>query len=102
MLQIKPVLHVDNEGHLISMAKARGRKASLDALVKKFEQTAIAGENDTISICHGDCLEDAEYVAERLKKEFGVKNVIIGYTGAVIGSHSGPGTMALFFLASER
>lgn len=102
MLQIKPVLHVDDEGHLISMSKARGRKASLDALVKKFEQTQIPGMNDTVYICHGDCLADAQYIEQQLKEKHGVKHVFIGYTGAVIGSHSGPGTMALFFLADHR
>jgi len=102
MLQIKPVLHVDNEGHLISVSKTRGRKASLEALAKKMEETALPGENDTIFISHGDCLEDAEYLAELLKKRCGVKNVVISYVGGVIGSHSGPGTVALFFLASHR
>ena len=102
MLQIKPVLHVDNEGHLISVSKARGRKAALDALVKKMEETALPGENDTIFISHGDCLEDAQYVGEALKKKCGVKNVVISYVGGVIGSHAGPGTVALFFLASHR
>ena len=102
MLQIKPVLHVDAEGHLISVAKARGRKASLDALVKKMEETALPGENDTIFISHGDCLEDAQYVGEALKRKCGVKNVVISYVGGVIGSHAGPGTVALFFMASHR
>ena len=102
MLQIKPVLHVDNEGHLISVSKARGRKAALDALVKKMEDTALPGENDTIFISHGDCLEDAQYVGEALKKKCGVKDVIISYVGGVIGSHAGPGTVALFFMASHR
>lgn len=102
MLQIKPVLHVDDEGHLINMSKVRGRKASLDALVKKFEQTQIPGMNETVYICHGDCLADAQYIEKQLKEKYGVKNVFIGYTGAVIGSHSGPGTMALFFMAEQR
>ena len=102
MLQIKPVLHVDEEGHLTSVGKSRGRKASLDALAKKMEETALPGENDTIFISHGDCLEDAQYLAEKLKKEMGVKEVVMNYVGGVIGSHSGPGTVALFFLASHR
>ena len=102
MLQIKPVLHVDEEGHLIKVSTARGRKGSLDALVKKFAETALPGENDTVFISHGDCKEDAEFVAEKLKAEHGVKNVVIYYIGAVIGSHAGPGTVALFFLGDHR
>ena len=102
MLRIKPVLHMDDEGHLISMSKARGRKASIDALAKKMEETGLPGENDLVFICHGDCLEDAEYLAKVVKEKYGVKEAFIDYTGAVIGSHSGPGTLALFFLASHR
>lgn len=102
MLKIKPVLHVDSEGHLINVSKVRGRKASIDALADKMAQLGLEGKNDRITICHGDCLEDAEYLAQRLKENLGVKEVYIGYTGAVIGSHSGPGTLALFFLGKER
>jgi len=102
MLQIKPVLHVDNEGHLINMSKARGRKASIEALVKKMTEQALPGENDTVFICHGDCMEDARYLEKLVKERCGVKNVFIYYVGAVIGSHSGPGTLALFYLGSER
>ena len=102
MLQIKPVLHVDDEGHLISMAKARGRKASLDALARKTVELGANYDNSTMFISHGDCLEDAQYLAKQLKEKYGVKEVIISYVGAVIGSHSGPGTVALFFLGDHR
>ena len=102
MLQIKPVLHVDDEGHLINMAKARGRKPSIDALAKKLGDTGLPGENDTVFICHGDCLEDAQTLERIVKEKYGVKNVFIYYVGAVIGSHSGPGTLALFFLGNKR
>lgn len=102
MLKIKPVLHVDNEGHLINVGKVRGRKASIDALAAKVGQLAMDGHQELMTICHGDCREDAEYLAEKMKKDYGVKEVFIGYTGAVIGSHSGPGTLALFFLGKER
>lgn len=102
MLQIKPVLHVDDEGHLINVSKTRGRKASLDALVKKAVELGIPGANETMFISHGDCIQDAEYVANQLKEKHGVKEVIISYVGAVIGSHSGPGTVALFFLGDHR
>ena len=102
MLQIKPVLHVDNEGRLINMAKVRGRKASIAALAKKMGETMLPGENDTVFICHGDCQEDAEHLADLVKEQYGVKNVFIYYVGAVIGSHSGPGTLALFFMGKGR
>lgn len=102
MLQIKPVLHVDNEGHLINIGKARGRQAALKALVDKMEQTAIDSGSLTVFISHGDCLEDAQTVAEMVKKRFGVQEVYINYVGPVIGAHSGPGTLALFYMGTER
>lgn len=102
MLNIKPVLHVDNEGKLIPMDKVRGRKQSLQALVDKMEKTAVDPGDQYVFISHGDCLEDAEYVAQLVKEKFGVKNVYINYIGPVIGSHSGPGTIALFFMATSR
>ena len=102
MLKIKPVLHVDNEGHLINISKVRGRKASIEALVTKMGETQLPGENDTVFICHGDCKEDADYLAQRVKEEYGVKDVLIYYVGAVIGAHSGPGTLALFYLGQHR
>ncbi len=102
MLKIKPVMHMDDEGKLVSVSTVRGRKASLNALLKKVEETAIPGANDTMFICHGDCIEDAEYVASQLKEKYGAKTVHIGYTGAVIGSHSGPGTLAVFYLGTKR
>jgi DegV family protein with EDD domain len=102
MLQIKPVLHVDDEGHLINVAKARGRKASIEALAKKLAETGLPGENDTVFISHGDCLEDAQTLERIVKEKYGVKNVFIYYVGAVIGSHAGPGTLAFFFLGNKR
>ncbi len=102
MLSIKPVLHVDNAGKLINMAKVRGRRASIDALFDKMKATMLQGENKNVFICHGDCLEDAEYLAGRIKTELGIDAVEIGYVGPVIGAHSGPGTLALFFLGNER
>ena len=100
MLSIKPVLHVDDEGHLISMGKARGRGASLTALVDHMEQTVT--DVDTVFISHGDCLADAEKVAADVKKRFGTKDIRINYVGPVIGAHAGPGTVALFFLGTKR
>lgn len=102
LLGIKPVLHVDPEGHLIAMEKVRGRRASLDALVKHFAQSADKNYADmTIFVSHGDCLEDCQYVADKIKA-YGVKRVCIGDIGPVIGAHSGPGTVALFFLGGPR
>ena len=100
MLSIKPVLHVDDEGHLISMGKARGRGASLTALVDHMEQTVT--DVDTVFISHGDCLADAEKVAADVRKRFGTRDVVINTIGPVIGAHAGPGTVALFFLGTKR
>ncbi len=102
MLSIKPVLHVDNAGKLINMSKVRGRRASIDALFDKMKATMLPDANKNVFICHGDCLEDAEYLAARIKAELGINAVEIGYVGPVIGAHSGPGTLALFFLGKER
>lgn len=102
MLGIKPVLHVDDEGHLIAVSKVRGRRQSLDALVKKMEETAIDPKDQTIFISHGDCLEDAEYVAQQIRQKMGAENIKINFIGPVIGAHSGPGTVALFFLGEQR
>lgn len=103
MLGIKPVMHVDNDGKLINVGKARGRRASIDAMFDKAKETMIGARSDAvIFISHGDCADDAQYLADRVKNELGVKEVRIGYVGAVIGSHSGPGTLAIFFMGSER
>ena len=103
LLNIKPVLHVDDEGHLIPMEKVRGRKKSLNALVDHMEKSAIPPVADqTVFITHGDCLGDAEYVADKVRERFGVRDVVINYVDPVIGAHSGPGTMALFYMAESR
>ena len=102
MLGIKPILHVDENGKLVSVSKTRGRKNALEAVAKKLADDGLPGENETVFISHGDCLEDAEYVAKICKEKYGVKNVIISYVGAVIGSHAGPGTVAFFFLGKHR
>jgi len=101
-LNIKPVLHVDDEGHLIMMEKTRGRKKSLDALVDHMQNTIEHPEGQYIYISHGDCQEDAEYVAEKIKKLYPIKEVFVRILDPVIGAHSGPGTVALFFLGSKR
>lgn len=102
MLSIKPVLHVDDEGHLINVAKARGRRGALKALADKMGQTGVDVENQTVFISHGDCLEDAKWLAEEVKKNYHPKDVVIADIGPVIGAHSGPGTLALFFMGTER
>lgn len=102
MLQIKPVLHVDNEGHLINVAKARGRKASLTALVDKVGELAKDPASQTMFISNSDCLEDAQFVADEIKKRYGTKEIIINSIGPVIGAHTGPGCVALFFTGEHR
>ena len=102
LLQIKPLIHVDNAGKLIPVGKMRGRKAAIKTLCDKVGETGIDGANDTIFICHGDCEEDAKTLEAMLKEKYGTKNVFYYYIGAVIGSHAGPGTMAIFYLGNER
>ena len=102
LLQIKPVMHVDNEGHLINMAKARGRAAALDALVKKAGETGTDLPEQVVFISHSDCLGDAKYVGEKLKEEYHVKDVVYNFIGPVIGSHTGQGCVALFFVGGVR
>jgi DegV family protein with EDD domain len=102
MLNIKPIMHVDDEGHLIKVSTIRGRKASLNALADKLIETAEDPANAPIFISHGDCLEDAQYLADTIKSKGGNDVQIITDIGTVIGAHSGPGTMALFFVAKQR
>lgn len=102
MLAIKPVLHVDNEGRLISVSKARGRKASLMALVDQMEKTAIDPQTQTVFISHGDCEADANIVADEIRRRFGTEAFVVNYVGPVIGSHTGAGVVALFFVGTER
>ena len=102
ILSIKPVMHVDDEGHLILMDKVRGRKKSLEALVKHMEDTVIDPESQSIFISHGDCLEDAQYVEKLVREKWNVKEVMIHILDPVIGAHSGPGTVALFFVGAKR
>jgi len=102
VLGIKPVMHTDNNGKLIKVDTARGRKASLDSLVNKFAETAIKPENQKVFIGHGDCIDDLKYIQKQLKDKFGVKEFETGFINPVIGVHSGPGTVALFFYGKQR
>lgn len=101
-LNVKPVLHVDDEGHLIPLNNVRGRRKSLDALVNLMEKSIQNPDGQTIYISHGDCVQDAEYVAERVKEKFSIKDIMIRTLDPVIGAHSGPGTVALFFYGENR
>ena len=102
MLNIKPVMKVDENGKLVSVSKARGRKAALKAMADMYEQTAIDKKDGLVYISHGDCIDDANMLADMLNESCGAKVEITTYVGPVIGSHSGPGTLALFFLVNER
>ena len=102
MLSIKPVLHVDDTGHLVPVSKTRGRKASLLAWWTAWRRAPIDRRDRTIFISHGDCEADAEFVADEVRRRFGVQDIHINYVGPVIGNHSGPGTMAVFFLGDHR
>lgn len=102
MLNIKPVLHVDAEGALIPMEKVRGRKKSIKALVDHMEKTAIDPASQTVFITHGDCIEDVEVLKREISERMGVTDFVVNYIDPVVGAHSGPGTLALFFLGTEK
>ena len=102
MLGIKPVLHMDNEGHLVKVSQARSRKGALKALVDKYTELALEPGSGTVFISHGDCMDDVDRLKEMLKARHGVDVELVTYVGPVIGAHSGPGTLALFFLGKER
>jgi DegV family protein with EDD domain len=102
VLGIKPVMHTNNEGKLVKFDKARGRKAALDYLVRMFGETAVSPENQTVFIGHGDCVDDLKYVQKQIKEKYGVKDFETGFINPVIGVHSGPGTIALFFYGKHR
>ena len=102
MLNIKPILHVDDEGHLINVGKVRGRKASIESMLIHMKESAINPSEQTVFISHGDCEEDALALKEMVEKEFSPKQIEITTVGPVIGAHSGPGTLALFFLGDKK
>ena len=100
MLSIKPVLHVDDEGHLIPVSKVRGRKASVNALLEQMEE--LVEDPSVVFISHGDCEEEAKGLAEAIQAKYKVDKLVINYVGPVIGNHSGPGTLALFFQGKHK
>lgn len=102
MLSIKPVMHVDDEGRLIKVEIAKGRKGSIRRLKEKMAQSAVNPQDQVVFISHGDCLAEAQSLADMIKEQLGVKEVVLNYVGPVIGAHSGPGTIALFFLGDKR
>ncbi len=99
---IKPVLHVDNEGHLVSVQKVRGRRTAIDTIVKKYEELADDKEGATLFISHADCERDVKMFADAIKAKFGNDVDLVTDVGPVIGAHSGPGTLAVFFIGKER
>lgn len=102
LLGIKPVLFVDDGGHLVNVSKVRGRQASVKMLAEKLKEAAVGGDDGEIFICHGDCSEDAQLLSVLVREAVGREITKTVYTGAVIGSHSGPGTLAIFFVGRER
>lgn len=102
MVQIKPIIHVDNEGRLQVIGKERGRKKSLNKIVDMAAEQAKGWENDLVLITHGDCIEEAEYVAGRVREKLGVDHILINNIGTVIGSHTGPGVVAVFCMGEKR
>ena len=102
MLKIKPVLYVDHEGHLIAIGKAMGRKKSISALVDHMKELQILEKGEPIFISHGDCIEDVNYLIGLLKESFGEREIFVNEIGSVIGTHSGAGTLAVFFRGKHR
>ncbi len=102
MLGIKPLLHVDNEGHLINISKIRGRRAAIEAMADKYNELHDENAETKVYISHADSLPEAEYLAKIIKEKYSAKTSLITNVGSVIGAHSGPGTLALFFVGKER
>lgn len=102
MVKIKPLLNVDNNGNLSVIGKERGRKKALHAIVDRMEKQIAGYDNDIVMITHADCIEDAEYVKKQIEERFGIHKFMINGLGTVIGSHTGPGVVAIFFMGNER
>ena len=102
LLNIKPVLHVDDAGHLIPIGKSMGRKKSISALVDKMAELNVSGDDEPIFISHGDCKKDVDLLVSLVKKKFGEREIFINEIGSVIGTHSGAGTLAIFFRGEHR
>ena len=102
IMGIKPIMHVDDEGRLTAVGKIRGRKKSIEALYEHMKNTVVDPASQVVFISHGDCAEDAEYLKNLIRDGLHVREVLINYVDPVIGAHSGPGTLALFFLGTKR
>ena len=102
LVQIKPIIHMDDEGRLQVIGKERGRKKSLNKIVDMAVEQSKGWENDIVMITHGDCIEDAEYVAKLVREKMGINNILINNIGTVIGSHTGPGVVAVFCMGNKR
>lgn len=102
MVQIKPIIHMDNEGCLQVIGKERGRKKALNKIVNMAAEQIPGWENEIAMITHGDCIEDAEYVAKQVREKLGIQEVLINNIGTVIGSHTGPGVVAVFVMGNAR
>jgi DegV family protein with EDD domain len=102
LLGVKPLIHMNEEGKLIPIGKERGKERAMDKLLDMMGERMKAFDNQYMTICHADCIEDAQYIAKEAKRRFGVKNAVIYYIGTVIGAHTGPGTVAFFFLGDKR
>lgn len=102
LLDIKPILIVNKEGKLIPVAKVKGRKKSIKTLLEALKERIVDPENQVIAISHGDCEEDARFLERLIKESINVKDIVFNYIGPVIGSHSGPGTITVFFFGKER
>ena len=102
LVQIKPIIHMDDNGKLQVIGKERGRKKSLNKIVDMAVEQSKGWDNDIIMITHGDCIEDAEYVAQLVREKMGIDNILINNIGTVIGSHTGPGVVAVFCMGNKR
>ena len=102
LVQIKPIIHMDDEGRLQVIGKERGRKKSLNKIVDMAVEQSKGWENDIVMITHGDCIEDAEYVAKLVREKMGIDNILINNIGTVIGSHTCPGVVAVFCMGNKR
>jgi DegV family protein with EDD domain len=102
LLGVKPLIHMDEAGKLVPIGKERGKEHGMNKLLDMMGERMKGFDNPYMTICHADCIGDAQYIAKEAKRRFGVKNAVIYYIGTVIGAHTGPGTVAFFFLGDKR
>ena len=102
IIKIKPIIHINDEGKLIVIGKERGRKKALQTLVERMAEKSQGFDNDIVMITHGDALEDAEYVKGLIEERFGITNIMINPLGTVIGSHTGPGVISIFYMGNRN